>query len=102
MLKFILPFFFLPFSLFSISQSNVTHREICVKGFSGTTAPRIFKFDTNIGYYYVLCKRESILMLTFHVLVHFSFSPVTLFFVKDFSGTTAIRILKFGTNIGYD
>ena len=25
-----------------------------------------------------------------------------LFFVKDFSGTTVPRILKFGTNIGYD
>ena len=24
------------------------------------------------------------------------------FFVKDFSGTTVPRILKFGTNIGYD
>ena len=25
-----------------------------------------------------------------------------LFFVKDFSGTTVPRILKFGTNIGYN
>ena len=25
-----------------------------------------------------------------------------LFFVKDFSGTTTPRILKFGTNVGYD
>ena len=30
-----------PFFLFSISHSNVIHREICVKDFSGTTAPRI-------------------------------------------------------------
>ena len=35
---------------FSISHSNVIHREICVKDFAGTTAPRILKFGTNIGY----------------------------------------------------
>ena len=27
---------------------------------------------------------------------------VNLFFVKHFSGPTALRILKFGTNAGYD
>ena len=27
---------------------------------------------------------------------------VNFFFIKDFSGTTAPMILKFGTNIGYD
>ena len=27
---------------------------------------------------------------------------VNFFFVKDFSGTTVPRILKFGTNIGYN
>ena len=27
---------------------------------------------------------------------------VNFFFVKDFSGTTVPRILKFGTDIGYD
>ena len=27
---------------------------------------------------------------------------VNLFCVKDFSGTTASRILEFGTNVGYD
>ena len=43
-------FFF--FFLFSISHSNEMHREICFKGFSGTTAPRILKFGTNIGYDY--------------------------------------------------
>ena len=41
--------FFFPFILFSISHSNVIHREICVKDFSGTTAPRILKFGTNAG-----------------------------------------------------
>ena len=28
--------------------------------------------------------------------------PVNLFSVKDFSGTTAPRILKFGTNVEYE
>ena len=27
---------------------------------------------------------------------------VNFFFVKDFSGTTKPRILKFGTNVGYN
>ena len=50
-----------PFLLFSISHTNVIHREICVKDFSGTTAPRILKFGTNVGYDFVaLYKRESV------------------------------------------
>ena len=39
-----------PFFLFSISHSNVIHREICVKDFSGTTVPRILTLGTNVGY----------------------------------------------------
>ena len=50
--------FFL-FSLFSISHSNVIHREICVKDFSGTTAPRILKFGTNVGYDLLYCVKEK-------------------------------------------
>ena len=38
-----------PFFLFSISHPNVIHMEISVKHFSGTTAPRILKFYTNVG-----------------------------------------------------
>ena len=48
MLKCILPSFF-PLFLFSISQSNVMHREICGKDCSGTIRPRISKDCTNIG-----------------------------------------------------
>ena len=44
---------------FSISHSNVIHREICVKDFSGTTAPRILKFGTNVGYDLLDCVREN-------------------------------------------
>ena len=48
-----------PFFLFSISHSNVIHREICVKAFSGTAAPRILKFGTNVGYDLLYCVREN-------------------------------------------
>ena len=48
-----------PFFLFSISHSNAIHREICVKYFSGTTAPRILKFGTNVGYDLLYCVREN-------------------------------------------
>ena len=48
-----------PFLLFSISHSNVIHREICDKDFSGTTAPRILKFGTNVGYDLLHCVREN-------------------------------------------
>ena len=46
-------------SLCSISHSNVIHREICVKDFWGTTAPRILKFSTNIGYDLLYYVREN-------------------------------------------
>ena len=37
-----------------------------------------------------------------NVCVYVCLSVCKLFFVKDFTVTTAPRILKFGTNIGYD
>ena len=40
--------FLFSFFHFSISHFNVIHSEICVKHFSGTTAPRILKIGTNI------------------------------------------------------
>ena len=71
MIEFCLLF---PFSFFSISHSNVIHREICVNDFSGTTVPRILKFATNVEYD-LLCKVESVCCcLSFPLFVHFSFS----------------------------
>ena len=58
MLRLIFAFFF-PFLLFSISHSNIIHREICVKDFSGTTAPRILKFGTKVEYDLLHCVREN-------------------------------------------
>ena len=63
-------YFYLLFSclLFSISHSNVIHMEICVKDFSGTTAPRILKFGTNIGYDLLYCLKENQHAATYHSL----------------------------------
>ena len=156
-----LNFAFFYFFLFPISHSNVIHREICVKGFSGTAAPRILKFGKNVGYDLLHCVRENqppgayhfpyssiflslqsniLLQISrllgkpvFEFLTHLERSQVYCgtenqdaeiyvyhifpfsFFsishssviqreicVKDSSGTTAPRILKFGTNVGYD
>ena len=40
---------------FSVSHSNVMNMEIFVKDFSGTTLPRILKFDTNIRFDKLYC-----------------------------------------------
>ena len=51
--------FFFHLSFFSFSHSNVIHREICVKDFSGTTVPRILKFGTSVGYDLLYCVKEN-------------------------------------------
>ena len=86
------------------------HRDICVKGLSGTTAPRILKFGVNIGYNYLYCVRQNQHRLAYHSLsicslilfIYFYFFYLLLllffiylfifFFVKDFSGSIAPRI----------
>ena len=55
MLRFMFTFSF----HFSISHSNVIHREICVKDFSGTTVPRILKLGTNVQYDLLYCVKEN-------------------------------------------
>ena len=75
------------------------------KDFSGTTAPRILKFTTNIGYDLLNWVRQNQHPYTYYSLYlsfFFLFFLSSIFFVKDFSGTTAPRIWKFYTNIGYD
>ena len=57
-----------PIFLFSISHSSVIHREICVKNLSGTTAPRISKFGTNVGYDLLYCVKENQHAAAFHSL----------------------------------
>ena len=47
-------------------------------------------------------KRTATYCLSVPLFVHFSFSPMEIFFVKDFSATTWVRILKFGTKLDSD
>ena len=63
MIKFCLLF---PFFLFSISQSSVIHREICVNNFSVTTVPWILKFGTNVGYDFFYCVQENQYAAAYH------------------------------------
>ena len=57
-----------PFFLFFISHSSVIHREICVKNFSGTIAPRNLKFGTNVGYDLLYCVKENQHATAYHSL----------------------------------
>ena len=83
MLRFIFTIFF---PIFSISHSNVIHREICVEDFSATTASRILAFGTNVGYDLLYCVKENQPPADYHsiYLSIFSLSPVN-FSVTDFS-----------------
>ena len=65
MLRFIFAFFHF---LFSISDSNIIHKEICVNYFSGTVAPRILKFSTNVVYGLLYCMKENQPPLTYSSL----------------------------------
>ena len=47
------------FAFFFHLSLHVIHMEICVKDFSGTTAPRILKFGTNVGYDLLYCVKEN-------------------------------------------
>ena len=65
--KMLIYFYLLfPFSLFSISHSNIIHREICVKDFSGTTVPRILKLGTNVGYDFLYRVKENQHVAAYH------------------------------------
>ena len=85
-----------PFFLFSISHTNVIHREICVKDFSRTTVPRIFKFGTNVGYDLLYCVKENQHAAAYHYphLSFFSFPPSKFSFTY-FSASTRARVFKF-------
>ena len=54
---------------FSISHSNVIHREICVKDFSGNTAPMILKFGTNAGYDLLYSVQENQPSAAYHTSI---------------------------------
>ena len=95
--------YFTIFFYFSISHSSVIHREICVKDFTGITAPRILKFGTNVGYDLLYCVKETQHAAAYHYLffVHFSFSPVKLF-ITEFSAPITARVFKFCVHLERD
>ena len=39
------------------------------KDFSGTTAPRVLKFGTNVGYDLLYCVKENQLAVAYHCLI---------------------------------
>ena len=62
------------------------HREICVQGFSGTTAPRILKFDTNVAYDSLYCvKKINMLLLIIPLICLFFFLSKQIFCYKCLS-----------------
>ena len=91
-------YFYLLFP-FSISHSNVIHREICVKDFSGTTAPRILKLGTNVGYDLLFCVKENQhAALTISLICPFFFISKQIFCYK-FLASMRARVFKFCIHI---
>ena len=87
---------------------------IFVKDFSATTWVRILKFGTKLDsdeLYCVTKEQPHIAYQSLYLFIFLSlqwkflsqiFSPMEKFFVKDFSATTWVRILKFGTKLDSD
>ena len=89
-----------PFFLFSISHSNVIHSEICVKDFSGTTVPRIFKLGTNVGYDFLYCVKENQPPPAYNFLYLFFFLSLQAnFSVTNFLASMRAKVFKFCIHI---
>ena len=90
-IPFTCPFFFL---------SNKTFRHRILSSYA-----RVFKFCIHLERGQEYCEKENQdSMINFCLLFPSLHSSVIHreICVKDFSGTTVSRILKFGTNVGYD
>ena len=89
-------YFYHLFSIFpSLPLMKYIYREICVKDFSGTTALRILKFGTRVGYDLLYCVKETQhAALIIRFICPFSFSPIKLF-ITEFSAPIIARVLKF-------
>ena len=82
-----------------LSPSNVIHKEICVKDFSGTTVRRILKFGTNVGYNLLYCVQENQYAAAYYSLIcPFFFSP-SKFSVTNFLASMRARVFKFCIHI---
>ena len=89
MLKFLLTFLL---SFFSVSQSSIMHREICVKDFSGTNAPLISKLGTNIGYDHLYRVRKNQHPHVYHSL----YLSIFLFLQQNISSKISQELLHLG------
>ena len=87
-------------SFFFLSNFQIV--KIFVALFQGTVRPRRLKLviHENNGWMYRVYQNQTAAAYSFLYL--FIFLSLRIFFVKDFAGTIAPRILKFGTNVGYD
>ena len=88
---------FAVFFHFSISHSNVIHREICVKDFSGTTVPRILKFGTKCWVWLIVLCKGNQHAAAYYSLIYpfFSFSP------SKFSVTNFLASMRASLQILY-
>ena len=75
---------------FSISHSSVIHREVCVKDFSGTTAPRILKFGINVGFVLLYCVKENQHATAYHSF----YLPICLSLQWKFSSQNSQLLLQ--------
>ena len=73
-------FHFFPFSA---SHSSFIHRGICVKDFSGTTVPKIVKFNTHVGYDWLYCVKEKQPPPAYHFLYLSSFMSLQSKFLSQ-------------------
>ena len=72
---------------------------MCVKDFSGTTAPRILKFGTNAGYDLLYYVKENQSAAAYHCLIcQFLFLSQQIFCYK-FLASMRARVFKFCINI---
>ena len=94
MLRSILSFFF-HFFLFSISHSNVIHREIYFKGLSATTAPRILTFCINVGYDLLYCVKVNQPPVAYHSLYLSIFLCLQSIFLLQISQFLWESVFKF-------
>ena len=94
-------YYLFSFFLFSISHSNVIHREICVKDFSGTTAPRILKFGTNVGCDLLYCVRENQHAAAYHSPYLSIFLPLQAKFLSFYETQSLQIFIHIGSDEVY-
>ena len=95
--------YFAFFLLFSISHSNVIHREICNKYFSGTIACRILRFGISVVNHLLFYVKENQIppaysSLNFFILLSLQYSNIKKF-ISLFSGTERHTKLKLGPHM---